>query len=185
MEQVRRTRIGSPTGFRLSRWLLIAIIALAAMIPGAQTGSASPRFEIPDGCPIGGGIPMWYGTVSATDEYGVTLSGLVPGQQYTLETTGGSWTAQWWGGQVYYHGFVTNGMNPNWYRMAFGTTDYQDVGWHWPAWVEQTGSYYRMYWTAQTTSIRFRVADAPGKFYDNSGFLNLTLFSGYNYCNIH
>lgn len=170
MEQTQSPRSG-PVCRRSRRWryftqMLGALVVFTALIPGVASAAS--------GCASGGFLEK-YCQVDADDETGVTIA-LHPGVWYTLQVYMGSWQAQSWGGPLYYNGWVTNNSGTSWYRMATAI-DSNDVDRHWAgADVEDLGGgYYQMTWRATTSSIRFRVADAPGKFYDNSGALYLWL----------
>lgn len=145
---------------------MLALAGFAALTPDIASAASS--------CASTGKFLEKLCQVDATDEAGVTIA-VQPGIWYTLTIYMGSWQAHGWGGPLLYTGWVTNN-NGTWYRMATGM-DGNDVALHWGnTFVEAAGNgYYRMTWRATTSSIRFRVADAPGKFADNSGALYLWL----------
>ena len=171
MEQVQHTRL-SPARRLGQRWCRFALVLVALAVFTALNPSVSSAAS---SCYATGKFLEKLCEVDATDEAGVTIA-VQPGVDYRLQVYMGSWQAHSWGGPLYYHGWVTNGSDPNWYRMATGI-DSNDVDQHWAyrGGVELLGDYYAMEWRATTSSIRFRVADAPGKFYDNSGKLYLWL----------
>lgn len=170
MEQVQPTRLGtvrrSSRRWRRFTRMLVALVVFTALIPGVSSAASS--------CAIGRFLEK-YCEVDSTDEAGVTIA-VYPGVWYTLQVYMGSWQAQSWGGPLLYNGWVTNNSGSNWYRMATAI-DSNDVDQHWAGSVVEDigGGYYQMTWRPTTSSIRFRVADAPGKFYDNSGVLYLWL----------
>ena len=145
---------------------MLALAVYAALSPGVASAASS--------CATNGRFLEKLCQVDATDEVGVGIT-VQPGLWYTLEVYMGSWQAHGWGGPLLYNGWVKHNSG-TWYRMGTGI-DSDDVGQHWgDTFVEAVGNgYYRMTWRATTSSIRFRVADAPGKFADNSGVLYLWL----------
>ncbi len=168
MEQVQHTRLGlTPRLGRRWRRFALALVVLAVL--GALNPSVSSAAT---GCYSGTRWLERICEVDANNEAGVTIN-VQPGIWYMLEVYSGSWQAHGWGGPLLYNGWVTNGSDPNWYRMGTGT-DSHDVDKHWAGSVTRSaGGYHHMEWYASTSTIRFRVADAPGKFYDNSGTLYL------------
>ena len=127
-----------------------------------------------------GHVALDSGAITVTAEAGVTIAGLVIGKAYSVEATGG-----WWNngiGSQGYHFNVSNdggsswsgGMGWNGFTLAFETNN--------PGWstglVDMDGLRARMFWKATTTSIKIRVADAPGQFADNTRALGWALREG-------
>lgn len=127
-----------------------------------------------------GHVALDSGAITVTAEAGVTIAGLVVGNSYSVEATGG-----WWDNGIGSQGYafaVSNDGGSSWsgemgwdgFFLVFLTNN--------PAWstglVNLDGLRARMFWKATTTSIKIRVADAPGAFADNGGSLGWALREG-------
>jgi hypothetical protein len=130
---------------------------------GATGWRASANGSYDYGGRVLGGLTIMLATVEA----GYTISGLVIGEWYCLESYGGPWNDGL--GGTSYSFAVSNDGGSTWY----GNQEPGGTPPPWGAHLEDhpDGNHCRLYFQATTTSIKARVDDTPGAFGDNSGSL--------------
>ena len=131
-------------------------------IEGGYVRGSTDEFDF--GYAVGSTISTTVLTVTA--EAGHTVVGLIVGNWYCMESTGGPWNEGL--GSTRYDIALSDDGGANWYGgpPPTGFLAYWDL---------PGGTHFRGFWKATTTSVKVRVDDTAGDFADNTGSLSAIL----------